>query len=320
MPTKRSPHRGSLQFWPRRRAKKTYARVRHWPHSDDNKPLGFAGYKVGMAHAVMTDNRPNSLTKGEDIVWPITIIECPPLKVASLILYKKFTNGLRAVSQINADKLDKDLGKKIPLPKTNKKKLTDIKPEDFDDLRLLVFTQPKLTGIGKKKPELFELALGGKKDDKIKFAQERLGKELYLKDVLTEGNILDTRGVTKGKGVQGPVKRFGVAIRTHKSEKTVRGPGSLGGWGNNRSWTVAHAGQTGYHQRTEHNKWLLQIGDDPSNINNKAGFKRYGNVKNPYLIIKGSVLGPAKRLIMFTKAQRPDPKMPKEVPVISKVY
>ena len=153
MPTKRSPRRGTMQFWPRKRSKRQYPRIRHWPYSDDIKPLGFSGYKVGMAHALFTDNRKNSLTKGEDIVWPITIIECPPLKVASLVFYKKFTHGLRAVSQILADRLDKDLNRKIPLPKHAKKK--DIKPEDFDDLRLLVFTQPKLTSIGKKKARTF---------------------------------------------------------------------------------------------------------------------------------------------------------------------
>lgn len=318
MPTKRSPRCGSLQFWPRKRSRRQYARIRHWPYSDDIKPLGFAGYKVGMAHVSFTDNRPNSLTKGEDIIWPVTIIECPPLKVASLVLYKKFTNGLRAVSQILAEKMDKDLNRKIPLPKRSK--ITDIKPEDFDDVKLLVFTQPKLTGIGKKKPELFELALGGKKEDKLKFGQERLGKELYLKDVLGEGSLLDIRGITKGKGLQGPVKRFNVAIRNHKSEKTKRGPGSLGGWGNNRSWTVSHAGQTGYHQRTEYNKWLLHIGDDPARINVNSGFRRYGVVKNPYILLKGSVMGPAKRLITLTQAVRPNLKIPKEVPVIGKVY
>ncbi len=318
MPTKRSPRRGTMQFWPRKRSKRQYPRIRHWPYSDDIKPLGFSGYKVGMAHAQFTDNRPNSLTKGEDIIWPITIIECPPLKVASLVFYKKFTHGLRAVSQILANKLDKDLNRKIPLPKHAKKK--DIKPEEFDDLRLLVFTQPKLTSIGKKKPELFELAIGGKKDDKLRFAQERLGKEIYLKDVLDEGNLLDSRAITRGRGTQGPVKRFGVAIRSHKSEKTKRGPGSLGGWGNNRSWTVAHAGQTGYHQRTEYNKWLLKIDDDPAKINKKSGFKKYGNVKNPYIIMKGSIAGPNRRLIVFTKAVRPNHKIPKEVPAINKIY
>lgn len=319
MPRSRSPRCGSMQFWPRKRAGRQYARVRHWAYSDDAKPLGFAGYKVGMAHASFSDNRPNSLTKGEDIIWPVTIIECPPLKVASLVLYKKSAYGLFAISQVVAEKPDKDLARKICLPKKTKKP-GDIKLEDFDDVRLLIFTQPKLTSIGKKKPELFELAVGGKKEDKLRFCLERLGKELYLRDVLAEGNLLDIRGITKGKGIQGPVKRFHVAIRHHKSEKTKRGPGNVGAWSNNRSWTVAHAGQTGYHQRTEYNKWLMQIGDDPSKINRSSGFRRYGVVGNPYVLLKGSVMGPAKRLIILARAIRPNPKIPKEVPVLGKVY
>ena len=153
MPTKRSPHRGTMQFWPRKRASRQYPRIRHWPEFKDVVPLGFAGYKVGMGHVSFTDNRPHSLTKGEDIVWPVTIVECPPLKVASLVLYKKIGSGLRVVSQILAEKLDKNLAKKIILPKKIKKKINDFKLEDFDDLRLVVFTQPKLTGIGKKKSE-----------------------------------------------------------------------------------------------------------------------------------------------------------------------
>ena len=65
---------------------------------------------------------------------------------------------------------------------------------------------------------------------------------------------------------------------------------------------------------------LLKIGDDPAKINKKAGFKKYGNVKNPYIIMKGSIAGPNRRLIVFTKAIRPNNKIPKEVPAINKIY
>ena len=40
--------------------------------------------------------------------------------------------------------------------------------------------------------------------------------------------------------------------------------------------TVPQAGQTGYHQRTEYNKRLLKIGDNPDEINPKGGFLNYG--------------------------------------------
>lgn len=317
MPTSRNPRRGTMQFWPRKRAARQIARVRFWAQSNDAKPLGFPGYKVGMTHVLLTDNRANSLTKGDDICWPVTIIECPPIKVASLVFYKKNAYGLRAVSQVFADKLDKNLSRKIIIPKNTKKKLADIKIDDFDDIRILVQTQPHLTSIHKKMPEIFEMEIGGSKADKFKFAQDKLGKELLVKEILKDGMLVDAHGITSGKGYQGPVKRFGVAIGSHKAQKTIRGPASLGAWNGNRSWTVAHAGQMGYHQRVEYNKWVLMIGDDPSKINNSCGFRAYGVVKNPFLLIKGSVLGPEKRLITFTNASRPNLKVPKEAPAIT---
>ncbi|RUA19603.1 MAG: 50S ribosomal protein L3, partial [Flavobacteriia bacterium] len=85
-------------------------------------------------------------------------------------------------------------------------------------------------------------------------------------------DICNIYGRIGEKGFQGPVKRHGVSLRSHKSEKTIRGPGNLGAWTGNRSWTVAHAGQTGYHLRTEWNKWVLKIGDNPEEVNRKGGF------------------------------------------------
>ncbi len=70
------------------------------------------------------------------------------------------------------------------------------------------------------------------------------------------------------------------------------------------------AGQTGYHQRTEYNKKILKIGeaDQVDEINPKGGFIKYGLVKNNYLLLKGSLPGPSKRLVMLRKAIRPHGK------------
>jgi large subunit ribosomal protein L3 len=317
MPTKRSPRKGSMQVWPRKRAKSEIPRVRSWADSKEAKPLGFAGYKAGMTHVFITDTRANSLTKGEDIRFPVTVIECPPMKIIGFTLYKKDAYGLHASSQILSDKLDKELAKNFPLPKNNKKKASDIKIDEHADLKLLVQTQPKLTNIGKKKPEVFELGIGGDLNAKFEFAKTNLGKEVKIEDVFKEGALIDTHAITKGKGFQGPVKRFGVAIRQHKSEKTKRGPGSLGPWHGTLNYRVAHAGQMGYHQRVDYNKWLLKISNKPEEINPKGGFLRYGVVKNNYVLVKGSVQGPAKRMIKLVQAVRPDKKVPSEAPAIS---
>jgi len=316
MPNIRKPRKGSLQFWPRKRAKRSYARVRSWAKLKDVKPLGFAGYKVGMTHAMINDNRKTSLTKGEEICCPVTIIECPPTKTASIRFYKKTTDGLKIVSEIFSDKPDTELGRKITMPKKIKKKIEDIK--DFDEVRLLVYTQPKLAGI-KKKPEIFEIGLGGNKEEQLKYAKGKLGKEITIEEVFTAGQQLDIHAVTKGKGYQGAVKRFGIGLKSHKSEKSRRTPGSLGPWRGQGHvmWKVAHAGRMGYHLRTEYNKWLIKIGLKPEEIYQKGGFLRYGAIKNPYILVKGSVFGPVKRLIRFNRTIRENKKIPAEPPTIS---
>ncbi len=316
MPNIRKPRKGSLQFWPRKRAKRSYARIRSWAKSKDVKPLGFAGYKVGMTHLMINDSRKTSLTKGEEIFCPATIIECPPIKTASIKFYKKNTEGLKLVSEVFADKVDKELGRKITIPKNIKKKIEDIK--DYDMIRLMVYTQPKLTGI-KKKPEIFEIGLGGSKEEQLKYAQEKLGKEINIGEVFTAGQQLDVHAITKGKGFQGPVKRFGISLKRHKSEKNRRNPGSLGGWKGQGHfmWRVAHAGKMGYHLRTEYNKWLIKIGEKPEEVAQKGGFLKYGAVKNPYILVKGSIIGPAKRLIRFNHTIRQSKKIPAEAPIVS---
>ena len=109
MPHTNKPRSGTLQYNPRKRANRPYARVNSWLEGKDAKPMGFAGYKVGMTHIVITDNKSTSPTKGEDITIPVTIVECPPLKTASIIFYKKTPYGLKVASAVMSDKLDKEL-------------------------------------------------------------------------------------------------------------------------------------------------------------------------------------------------------------------
>jgi large subunit ribosomal protein L3 len=337
MPKKTHPRRGSLQVRPRKRANSQNVRVRSWPVVSDNKILGFAGYKVGMTHIIVTDNRQIAAKKDVKLSFPVTIIECPPLKVIGVRGYIKGNYGLRCVYQKfvdNIEKIDKNISRVIAFPKkkdankadVKKKEVKEVKKENmgkenivdnFDEVRILVLTQPSKTSIGKKKPEVFELGLGGDSEKKLKFAEEILSKEIKLKDVFQKGQQVDTVSVTKGKGNQGPVKRFGVKIRFHKSEKTKRGIGSLGPWHGPRLWKVAHAGQTGYHQRTEYNKQILKLGEKVDEINPKGGFLQYGFVKNDFLILKGSIGGPRKRLIKMIQAIRPNKKIPKDSPVIN---
>jgi len=319
MPKKHKPRSGSLQYWPRKRSKRDYARIKSWPDSNEAKPLGFAGYKVGMTHVIFNDNRPNAITKGQEISMPVTIIECPPLKIASVVFYKKTNSGLQPSSAFFASKTDKTLSRKIILPKTKKsknKKLEDYNIEEYDDIRILVYTQPKLTTVGKKKPELFELGLGGKIKEKSSWIKENITKDINIDDIFAEGQHVDVHSITKGKGLVGPMKRMGISRTSHKSEKGVRTPANLGAWTGARQWRVAKAGQLGKQQRNELNKWMLKIGENPEEINKKGGFKRYGIIKNQFILLKGSVGGSIKRLITLTVPMRPNKRYPKEAPSI----
>jgi len=317
MPQIRRPRKGSLQYWPRKRSKRAYARVRAWAKSKEVKPLGFAGYKVGMTHLVINDNRKTSTTKGMDIFCPATIVECPPLKTLSLRFYKNTIKGLKLVSEQFAGNFDKEIKRTLILPKSQKKTNSQEIPTDFDSIRLLVHTMPSLTGIGKKKPEVFEVAVGGNKEEQLNYAKNKLGKEINVTEVFKEGQQVDIHAISKGKGVQGPVKRFGVSLKHHKSEKGQRRVGSLGGWiaQGHIMWRQAKAGKMGYHIRMEHNKWLLKIGN-ANEISKKGGFHNYGVIKNPYILIKGSVIGSKKRLIRLNEAIRFNKIIPNEAPTV----
>lgn len=306
-----SPRHGSMQFWPRARAKKEVARIRTFPTITEVQPVGIAGYKVGMTHVTFTDNRKNSRTKGDLVRWPVTVIEVPPMQVIGARFYKDDYKGINPGIEIKAEKLDKELARRITLPKKSSKKITDIKPEDYNDVRLILATQPGLTGIGKKKPSILEMGLGGNMEEKYNYVKENLGKTLEAKDIFKEGDLIDSHGVTKGKGFQGAVKRFGINLRESKSEKTIRGSGSLGPWKAQAHvmYRVPAAGKMGFHLRTEYNKVLVKISENPEEVNVKGGYLRYGEVKNPCLLIKGSIQGSSKRLITFNKALRPNKKL-----------
>ena len=300
-----------MQFWPRKRASKPVPRVRSWAlKTKEAQPLAFAGYKAGMTHVIATDNRKTSTSKGQDIVIPTTIIECPPMKIFSVRAYKPHGYGVAVNKEIVLSQ-DKDLARSITIAKKADMKLDDLKAEEYTDISIIVYTQPKKAGF-KKKPELFEVKLGGSNEEKLAYIKEHVGKEFTLADTFKEGELVDLHAVTKGKGFQGAVKRFGIGLKSHKSEKGRRTPGSLGGWKGHAHfmYRVAHAGQMGYHQRVQYNNMILKISDNPEDVNQKGGITHYGDVKATYLLVKGTVPGAKKRLIVMTKAIRPTVQHP----------
>lgn len=294
-----SIHSGSLQFYPRVRAKKIIPRVNWKPVPKKGAGLiGFVGYKTGMISVWAKDNTEASLTKNKEIALPATVIECPAMKIYSVRFYK----NKKVIKDIVVSN-DKNLKKSVKIPK-EVKKLGDEK--EFDDVRVIISSGVGETGIGKKKADLIEIGLSGSAEEKLNFIKTNIGKSISVGEVFSEG-LVDVRAVTKGYGTQGPMKRFGIALKSHKSEKGRRRPGSLAPWHPCRvTFRAPQAGQTGYHSRITYNNLILEIGKiTEKDINKKGGFEHYGVVKTDYIILKGSIPGPKKRGLVITPALRP---------------
>lgn len=308
------PRKGSVAFSPRKRASKQSPRIKSWPQVDETGLLGFAGYKVGMTHVKMIDIHKGSPTEGMEISAPVTILEVPPVVVMGIRAYRKTNRGLKTMMDVMASKLSEELLRKIPLPEEydTDSNLTKLREniDDIFDIRILLHTNPKKTSVPKKKPEIIEFGIGGTTvAEKLEYAENILGTEINAADVFADGEHMDTIAITKGKGFQGPVKRWGVRIQYGKAARSSKGRhvGSLGPWSPERTmWTVPQAGQMGYHKRTEYNKKILKIGDasEADSVNPDGGFVKYGLVKNNFVIVKGSLPGPSKRLVIMRKALR----------------
>ena len=309
MPTLSRPRKGSLQFWPRKRARKALPRV-NWSAipSENSKGLkGFICYKAGMASAYVKDSTEDSMTKGKEIVVPVTILECPTLKIFSVRFYK----NKKVAKDILSENLDKELKKKVKIPKQNKAKLDDVKIEEYDDVAVIAYSQVKKTEI-KKTPDLIEIGLTGQDiTEKMAWIKENLTKEIAVSDIFEVGKLVDVRGLTKGKGFSGPVKRFGIKLRFHKSEKGLRKVGSIAPWHPARvTFRTPMAGQLGMFTRVVYNNKIIDLAKaDDKPI---ANIKNYGNVHNEYLVVAGSVQGSAKRQLLITAPLRETKKQNKK--------
>ena len=311
MAKRHHPKRGSMAYSPRKRAKSHIPRFRSWPEIDEDKPrlLGFAGYKAGMTHVIAVDpaDKKNKPTGGMEIHVPVTVVEVPPLKVAGIRFYVRDYWGLRPLTEIWASpkQLGKYMDRDHPIPKKeNKERIEEkwkmVENAEIEDVRIIAATQPHLiSGVPKKKPDLMEIKIGGGTiAERIEYAKNLLGKEVGIEDFAVDGKVIDVAAVTKGHGFQGPVKRWGIKLLSHKDSKGRRKVGAEGSFNPHITpRTVPQAGQMGYHHRVEFNKIIMKIGKDGKEITPKGGFLHYGIVRNPYILIKGSVPGPAKRMI-----------------------
>jgi large subunit ribosomal protein L3 len=308
MAKRNKPISGSRAYRPLKRAKSEKPRINSWSDAE-SKVLGFTGYKAGMTHCIAVDETKTSSKSGSEVFVPVTIIECPPIRVVGIRLYKKNYEGTQAFSDIWCDDPGKDVQRRASTPKKpdSAKKLEQAQKEleKLSDIRLITHTKPAETHAPKKTPDVMELALSGSISEKLSYAREVLGKELSVGDVFREKTFIDVTSVTKGKGFGGVIKRYGLRKQPSKATKKRRHIGTGGSWKPQRKlWVEPLPGQIGYHTRTEYNKLIVKIGKDGNEVTPAGGFLRYGPVKNDYIMVYGSIPGPAKRVIRLTFPRR----------------
>ncbi len=321
-----SPRRGSAGLRPRKRSSEFLPTPRSWPSLDADSPtlLGFIGYKAGMTHVYMVNDKQRSETFGKEIFVPVTVIETPPLVPIGIRVYN--TKG-----KIIGDYLAQDIPKELNIgdrikhfkvnAERNEKSLNEIK-QSLDRAEYIRVLAGSLTRnvkpLGKKVADIAEIQIGGGDlKAQLDYSLNMLGKQIEVDTVFKAGQLVDIIGVTKGKGFQGVVKRYSVVElpRWHKHRKGSRKAGTKGPSLGTPSYTP-QPGQMGFHRRTSFNKRILKISADPAEINPAGGFVNYGLVGNKYVVIKGSVQGSKKRPLFLRYPIRPF-QLPAEAPQIT---
>ncbi|MFQ5940946.1 MAG: 50S ribosomal protein L3 [Nitrososphaerales archaeon] len=302
-----APRRGSLAYFPRGRAKSFESRIRTWPSVSSEKPLllGSAGFKAANLHVITIDDREKTPNFGKPLFNAATVISTPPINIIGFRGYEKTPYGFRSAFDVFASELPKELSRKIGAKQVSLDSSLGRAQQKIDQISILMAIgalTPMDAGLSQKKPFVFEIGVaGGDIKTQFDYLKDLLGKEIKIKDLFQVGSYVDVSAITKGKGIEGPVTRWGVKKKQHKSRKSVRALGTLGPISPAVvMYTVPRAGQRGLHQRLEYNKRILLIGnatEKEQEIIHPGGFGHFGNLKGDYVVIKGSVPGAAKRLV-----------------------
>ncbi|KAK4406857.1 60S ribosomal protein L3-2 [Sesamum angolense] len=300
------PRHGSLGFLPRKRASRHRGKVKAFPKDDPTKPCrltAFLGYKAGMTHIVREVEKPGSKLHKKETCEAVTIIETPPIIVVGVVGYVKTPRGLRCLHTVWAQHLSEEVkrrfyknwckSKKKAFTKYSKKLDTEEGKKDI---------QAQLEKMKKYCTVIRVLA----------HTQTDGCSVIHILHFRFKDEMIDIIGVTKGKGYEGVVTRWGVTRLPRKTHRGLRKVACIGAWHPARvSFTVARAGQNGYHHRTEMNKKIYKLGKagqeshsamtefdrTEKDITPMGGFPHYGVVKDDYLLIKGCCVGPKKRVV-----------------------
>jgi len=335
-----APRHGSLGFLPRKRAARHRGKVKSFPKDDPKKPVqltAFMGYKAGMTHVVRDLDRPGSKMHKREVVEAVTIVETPPIVIVGVVGYVETPRGLRTLTTVWASHLSEELRRRFYKNwyRSKKKAFTRYAKKHAEDsgkstdrelerirkyctvVRVLAHTQIRKTGLSQKKAHLMEIQLnGGSIADKVTYAHGLFEKTVDVSSVFEQNENIDIIAVTKGHGFEGVTHRWGTKKLPRKTHKGLRKVACIGAWHPSKvMFSVARAGQNGYHHRTEINKKIYRIGlgesDDNAStehdvskkkITPLGGFPHYGIVKNDFLLLKGSIPGTKKRIITLRKS------------------
>jgi large subunit ribosomal protein L3e len=340
-----APRHGSLGFLPRKRAAKHRGHVRSFPKdkpTDQPHLTAFLTYKAGMTHIMRESNKPGSKIHKKEVVEAVTILEAPPMYVVGLVGYLETPRGLRSLTTVWAGHLGEEVRRRFYKNwYRSKKKAFDLYKKKMEDesnndletelarmakhctvIRVLAHTQMKKLNLRQKKAHIMEIQInGGTIQEKINFGKALFEQTVPVDTVFSQNEMVDTLGVTKGHGFEGVVSRWGVTRLPRKTHRGLRKVACIGAWHPaNVQYSVARAGQRGYHHRTEINKKIYRVGkavaEDPTNavtesdltakaITPLGGFPHYGIVNNDFLMLKGCVIGPKKRVITVRKTLVP---------------
>merc|ERR1711935_573693 len=259
-------------FLPKKRSKRHRGKCKAFPKDDPAKPVhltAFIGYKAGMTHILREVDRPGSKTNKKEVVEAVTIVEAPTgLRSFRTVFaehlseeckrrfYKNWSNSKKKAFTTYARKWADEAGKKQIDTDLNKiKKYCKV-------VRVLCHTQTKLLRKRQKKAHIMEIQLnGGSIADKVDWARENFEKSLSVSSVFGQDELIDCIGVTKGRGVKGVTSRWHCKKLPRKTHKGLRKVACIGAWHPSRvQYSVARAGQKGYHHRTEINKKIYRIG------------------------------------------------------------
>jgi large subunit ribosomal protein L3 len=313
-----APRRGSLAFYPRARHQILIPHVRNWTSRGIDRPIisGFPAFKAGMLQAITIDDRERTPNFGRPMFSSATLLAAPPVNVCAIRAYGEKKGRKFVVADIFAENLEEALRKAVGARKNTDadRKIEELgaKLDLVVSFSALIAVIPSDAGLSNSIPQVQEIHVaGGDKKAQFEYLKTVLGKKVRCSDLFKVGGYVDAIAVSKGKGFEGPVTRFGVKRKQHKSRKSVRAVGVISPWHPATvMYTVARAGQMGFHQRVSKNSRILAMGSASSNpIAPPGGYLHFGELKSDYILLRGSIPGPVKRLVdlrfpIYPKKQR----------------